>query len=475
MEQNRGGFSSYFGFLMAIIGGAVGLGNIWGFPYKMGANGGFAFLLVYLIMAVFIGYACLMAEMAIGRKTQLSCGLAYSAIDKRFGFIGVLGVLSAFFILTFYFMLGGMVLRYACGYFFSFLDLDTFGDQMTFFGRFITNGGNMVTFDVIFIVLNVIVVVSGVNGIDKFNKYAMPALFVLLLVVLVFVACQPGAMEGYKYMFAWNIEPLKGDGFFQVAKTAAGQMFFSLSLAMSITVTYGSYLSKKENIQKSSVIIIIADTLVAILAGMVVLPACAAFDLDYAAGPGLLFSTMQIVFMKMGSIGNFIGFLFYVLVLIAAMSSSIAILEAIASMPIDKNLQKGKGGPTGNRKKITIIVAVAVFVVGLPAVLDALGSGIANGAAVSYPAELFNISVKGWNDCWLDFYDMISEGVLMPLGELFLAVVVGWIWKPTLVFNECEIEGNRVRGKGFLNVCYKIITPLGMCIVLWGQLMAFFG
>ena len=191
-----------------------------------------------------------------------------------------------------------------------------------------------------------------------------------------------------------------------------------------LMITYGSYLEKKEDIQKNSVIVVCCDTMMAILAGCVVLPACAAFGLDYGGGPGLLFSTMQIVFSKMGGfIGNLMGFLFYFLVFLAALSSSISILEVCTAYSVDKNIAAGKGGKDGGRKKATILFAIGIFVFGLLVALDGLGSGVAGGAAIKTPAELFGIGVKGWNDCWLDFYDMISEGILMPLG----AMVMTWM------------------------------------------------
>lgn len=203
-SQNRGGFATNFGFLMAAIGSAVGLGNLWGFPYKMGANGGFAFLLVYLILAIFVGLAVMLGEMALGRKTGQGCVGAYAAMGKKFKWVGVCGVVAGFFILCFYMVLGGMVLRYVCGYLLAMFGSNNFGDPATFFGRFITNGGSMLIWFFVFTLLNVLVIAGGVaEGIEKFNKIAMPALFFLLLIVLIYVpaslvpakatsSCSPG-------------------------------------------------------------------------------------------------------------------------------------------------------------------------------------------------------------------------------------------------------------------------------------------
>lgn len=475
-DQKRGGFATNFGFLMAAIGSAVGLGNIWGFPYKMGANGGFAFLLVYIILAIFVGLAVMLGEMALGRKTGQSCVGAYAAMGKKYKWVGVCGVVAGFFILTFYMVLGGMVLRYVFGYLLAMFGSQNFGDPTTFFGRFITNGGSMLLWFFIFTLLNVIVIAGGVaGGIEKFNKIAMPSLFFLMLIVLIYVACQPGAGEGYKFMYAWNMEPLKED-FLKVVKTAAGQMFFSLSLGMSVMVTYGSYLNKKENLEKNALIVVVCDTLMAIMAGMIVLPACAAFGLEYGAGPGLLFSTMQVVFASMGGfIGNFIGFLFYLLVFLAAMSSSISVLEGVTAYFVDKNLKEGKGGETGGRKKACIIAAAVIFVVGILVALDGLGSGIEGGAAINSPAQMLGIEPQGWSDCWLDFFDMLSEGILMPLGSMMLAIFIGYVWKTDTIMEECEASGHKAWGHGFFKFCYKITTPIGMLIVLYGQITSFFG
>ena len=334
MENNRTSFGSNFGFLMAAIGSAVGLGNIWGFPYKMGMSGGFAFLLVYLVLAIFVGLAVMVGELTIGRKTGLSPVAAYRKLSKKFTWMGYMAVLVPFLVLCFYFVLGGMVTRYALGYLTAIFGWNTWGvDNIAdYFGQFICNGGSMILWTAIFIAINAFVVAAGVaEGIEKFCKIGMPALFVMLLIVIIYVAVQPGAMGGYKFMFGWNLEPLKED-FLNVLKTAAGQMFFSLSLGMGAMITYGSYLKKQESIQKNAVIIVICDTLVAIMAGMIVMPACYAFlDGNTSSGPGLLFLSMQLVFDKMGYIGNIMGFLFYALVFIAAISSSMSLLEVITS------------------------------------------------------------------------------------------------------------------------------------------------
>ena len=476
-KTNREGFASNVGFIMAAVGSAVGLGNIWGFPYKMGMNGGFAFLLIYLVLAIFIGIAVMVGELVIGRKTGLSPIAAYRKLSKKFTFLGYMALACPFLILCFYMLLGGMVMRYACGYLLAMFGVDTWGvaDISTYFGVFTTNGTSMVIWTLVFIVINAVIVAAGIGGgIEKFCNIGMPCLFVILLIVIVYVAVQPGAMGGYQFMFGFNIEPLKTD-FLTVLKTAAGQMFFSLSLGMGAIITYGSYLSKKEKIQKNAVIIVIMDTLVAIMAGMIVMPACYAFlDGNTKGGPGLLFQSMQMVFHNMGGfIGNLMGFLFYFLVFIAAISSSMSLLEALTSSRVDRNVEAGKAP---NRRKIVIVFAILVAIFALPNALDGIGAGVAGGATLPTPAELFGMTdaIKGWNDCWLDFYDMLSECILLPVGAMIRAVARGWIWKMDFVVEECEASGHKFWGKAFFNICYKFITPIGMLVVLYGQITSYF-
>ncbi len=474
-KTNREGFASNFGFIMAAVGSAVGMGNIWGFPYKMGLNGGFAFLVIYLLLAVFVGLAVMVGELVIGRKTGLSPIAAYRKLSKKFTFLGYMALACPFLILCFYMVLGGMVMRYACGYLLAMFGVDTWGvaDISTYFGIFTTNGTSMVIWTLIFIVINAVIVAAGIGGgIEKFCNIGMPCLFVMLIIIIVYVAVQPGAMGGYQFMFGVNFEPLQKD-FLTVLKTAAGQMFFSLSLGMGAIITYGSYLNKKEKIQKNAVIIVVMDTLVAIMAGMIVMPACYAFlDGNTKGGPGLLFQSMQMVFHNMGGfIGNLMGFLFYFLVFIAAISSSMSLLEALTSSRVDRNVEAGKAP---NRRKVVIVFAILVAIFALPNALDGIGAGIAGNAVMGTPAEILNVPVKGWNDCWLDFYDMISEGLLMPIGAMIMAFAIGWIWKIDFVVEECEASGHKFWGKTFFDICYKFITPIGMLVVLYGQITTYF-
>ena len=478
MEKKREQWGSNFGFLMAAIGSAVGLGNIWGFPYKMGKTGGFAFLLVYLVLVVLVGIVVMLGELTLGRKTGKGTMGAYLAFSKKYRWVGAMGVFSGFLILSFYSVLGGMVMRYMFGFLLQLLGLDGFAAQGTgFFGFLLYDYGGMLFFFALFMILTVWIVMGGIEkGIEKFTAVAMPALFFILLFVIIYVAFQPGSGAGYAFMFKPDFSVFSNPeiGFFGVLKTAAGQMFFSLSLGMGCMITYGSYLGKHENLQRNALVIPFADTLIALMAGMAVMPACAAFGVDYARGPGLLFVSMQTVFENMGSFGNFVGFMFYFLVFIAAITSSISLLEVCTTFELDRAEAKGR---PANRAKATCIYAAIIFVIGIPVALDALGSG---GAAIKAPFEILGLTPDSagyamWNDCWLDLYDMIAEGVLMPLGALVMSILIGWVWKIKVIKDECEISGAQFKAQTFFDVCFKFIVPVAMVVVLIAQITDFFG
>ena len=364
--EERKGFGSNFGFLMAAIGSAVGLGNIWGFPNKMGANGGFTFLIIYLILAACCGFIVMMGELALGRKTGRGAIGAYKVLSKRFKWLGWLGVLSAFLILGFYCALGGYCLKYVTlnvgNLFHAGFGTGTL-DGAGVFGALMANQGEAVIYGLIFVALTMIIVMGGVGGgIEKVCSVGMPALFVMLVICIIRSCTLEGASEGLKYMFVpgWALANgviKEAPNFFSVVSTAGGQMFFSLSLGMAAMITYGSYLDKKENLQKNAIIIVVMDTLVALMAGLCVIPGRFALDpTGTLGGPSLLFVTMQNVFDRMGAAGPIFGILFYLLVVFAAVSSSISLLEAVVAHFVDKARDEGKGD---KRKLYSLIGAVS--------------------------------------------------------------------------------------------------------------------
>ena len=475
--EERKGFGSNFGFLMAAVGSAVGLGNIWGFPNKMGANGGFTFLVIYLILAACCGIIVMVGELALGRKTGRGAVGAYRALSKKFKWLGWLGILSAFLILFFYCALGGYCIKYVV------LNVgDLFGvgfgsnglNGAEVFGAFMGNQMEAVIYGLIFVLLTMIIVMGGIGGgIEKVCSVGMPALFIILLICIVRACTLPGAVDGLKYMFVpgWALENgviKEAPDFLTVLSTAGGQMFFSLSLGMGAMITYGSYLHKKENIEKNALLIVIMDTMVALMAGLCVIPGRFALDPTGAlGGPSLLFVTMQNVFHKM-PLGALFGILFYLLVVFAAISSSISLLEVIVAHFCDKARDAGKGD---KRKTYSLIAAVFVGLGCILICMDSLG-----GAGIS-PFNILGMDSENlpmWSDCWLDFFDCISEGILMPLGALLMCLCIGWELGPKMVDDECCLEGQSFKMKGFFNICVKFITPLCMLLVLYGQIREFF-
>ena len=476
--EERKGFGTNFGFLMASVGSAVGLGNIWGFPNKMGANGGFTFLIIYLILAVLCGFIVMVGELALGRKTGQGVVTTYKVLSKKFRWVGWLGILSPFFILFFYCALGGYCLKYTVLNIGNLFNAGFGSNGMSgaeVFGAFMDNPTEAVIYGLIFVALTMLIVMGGISGgIEKVCSVGMPCLFVALIICIIRACTLPGAVDGLKYMFVpgWALANgviEKAPNFFEVLSAAGGQMFFSLSLGMGIMITYGSYLDKKENVEKNAILIIVMDTLVALMAGLCVIPGRFALDpTGNLGGPSLLFVTMQNVFHNMGVVGPIFGILFYLLVVFAAISSSISLLEAVVAHFVDKARESGKGD---KRKKYTLIAAAAVGVGAILICADSLG-----GASFT-PWKLLGLETySGWNDCWLDFFDMLSEGIMMPLGALLMSLMIGWELGPEIVKNECEATpGHRMTSYGFFKICIRFITPLCMLLVLYGQVCTFFG
>ncbi|MCR5089429.1 MAG: sodium-dependent transporter [Oscillospiraceae bacterium] len=482
MENNRSSWGSNLGFLLAAIGSAVGLGNIWGFPYKMGKSGGFTFLIVYLLLAIFVGMIIMVSELAVGRKTKLSPIDAYQKVTEKFAWIGWLATIAPYLIMSFYSVLGGYCLQYIA------LNMTklSFGAESVamsgseVFSAMLTTPFGCVVFTALFMIICMFIVRGGVaSGIEKFNKIGMPALFVMLLIIIVRSLTLPNAGEGLKFMFVPGYAVKAGfideaPDLITVLGTAGGQMFFSLSLAMGAILTYGSYLSKEENLVKNSVIIVAADTLIALMAGIAVIPAAVSYGLSQGMapneitlrGPGLLFITLQDVFSNMGKVGPLFGIVFYLLVLIAAISSAISLVETIGAHWIDKDLQKGE---TDTRERIVLIVSMLIMVPAILVAADGLGSNFA-------PATLLGLgSMPVFLDCFLDFFDCWSEGIMMPLGAMLMALMIGWEKSPNLVLEEVGHGNHSPAFASFYKVCIRFVVPIVMAFVLAGQMIDFFG
>lgn len=481
METKRASWASNLGFLMAAIGSAVGLGNIWGFPYKMGKSGGFAYLAVYALLAIFVGFIVMASELAMGRKTGQGAMGTYHALTKKFRWIGWLALFSPFAVMGFYAVLGGYCIEYMAlnlsNFAFGSESLATGGEL---FAAMLSNPAGAVLFAALFLALCYLINRSGISGgIEKFNNVGMPTLFVMLVVIIIRSLTLPGAMEGLKFMFVPGYAVEAGfvaetPSLLSVFASAGGQMFFSLSLAMGAMITYGSYLGKNENLPKNSVIIVISDTLVAIMAGLAVIPAAVANGIAKGmavsdiklGGPNLLFATLQDVFHDMGTIGGIFGLIFYALVLIAAISSAISLIEAVSVTFIDHASAKGH---ERDRNKVLAVVCLAITLLACLVAVDGLGS---NGIA---PKDLFHINSKAdWCADWLDFMDMISEGIAMPLGAMLMSIMVGWEIKPKSLYGEID-SGYNGHIHGFYTFCIKYLCPVIMFFILLVQISTFFG
>ena len=496
MEHERGSWGSNVGFLLAAIGSAVGLGNIWGFPYKMGRSGGFTFLIIYFLLAIFVGFVIMVGELAMGRKTGKGTIGAYHALSKKFRWVGWLAVFSPFVIMSFYSVLGGYCIEYMSlnlsNLAFAGAEIKTGADL---FSAMLTNPFGCLMFTLLFMVICYLINRGGVSGgIEKFNKVGMPALFVMLVIIIIRSLTLPGAVEGLKFMFVPGYAVKAGfietaPSFATVLATAGGQMFFSLSLAMGAMITYGSYLSKQENLVKNSAIIVVADTIVATMAGLAVVPAAVANGITsinagatvidsvtgleramtladiQLGGPSLLFVTLQDVFQAMGPVGPLFGTIFYLLVLIAAISSAISLIEVVVTYFLDRAAEKGK---KGSRPRVVLAVCLAIMVESAVVAVDGLGS---NGIWIPF-RNSFGV-IGQFNDCWLDFMDALSEGIAMPLGALLMSLMVAWEIKPQTLLEEVHLGGTR-RIDGFFTFCMRIVVPLAMLLILVGQIDTFF-
>ncbi len=438
MEKNRSNFTGSLGFIFAAASSAVGLGNLWRFPYLAAKYGGGMFLLIYFILAVTFGFALMVTEIAIGRKTRLSPMEAFGAMHKKWGWLGKLTTLVPVLILPYYCVIGGWVTKY-CAVMLSGAVAQSADDN--YFPSFISSTASPLAFFFIFVTFVAVIIFLGVNkGIEKFSKVLMPMLLILTIILTIFVLTREGAGAGVAYYLKPELSHLS----VKTILAALGQLFFSMSLAMGIMITYGSYVRKEDSIEKSVRQIEFFDTLVAFLAGLMIVPAVFAYSGGDAAalgkGPSLMFVTLPKVFNGM-PFGSVVGSLFFVLVFFAALTSAVSVMEAIVA-GIDDKYKIG-------RKKATAIVYVYAIAIG---VFCSLGFGILN-----------HIKIFGFDI--LDFLDFLSNSVLMPVVGMFTCIVVGFVVKPKTIIEEVEVNG-KFKMKRFYTVMVKWIAPVFIFIIL---------
>ncbi len=434
--SNRSNFTGKIGFILAAAGSAVGLGNIWRFPYLAAQYGGGIFLLTYIVLAVTFGFALMTAEISLGRKTGLSAIGAFKALDKRFGFAGYLASMVPIIILPYYCVIGGWVIKYLT-VFISGNGSAAASDG--YFGSFIGGVWEPIGWFALFLGLTAIVVLFGVEkGIEKVSKIMMPVLVVLTLFIAIYTMTIDGAWEGVIYY----IKPDFSKFSVKTVLAAMGQLFYSMSLAMGIMITYGSYMKKDVRVEESVRQIEIFDTGIAFLAGLMVIPGVFAFSggtpESLGAGPGLMFVTLPKVFDSMTG-GTVIGLLFFLLVLFAALTSSISLMETVVSIFTDKF-------KIGRRPACFLVLGISILL-GIP---SSLGNGIWGG-----------IKIIGMD--FLTFFDFISNSVIMPIVALITCIFIGYITKPKAIIEEAEI-GGVFKAKTLFTVVIKYIAPV--CIVL---------
>lgn len=442
--EKRGNFSNKIGFVLAAAGSAVGLGNIWRFPYLAAKYGGGTFLLVYLILAVTFGFSLMIAEIAIGRKTGLSAIGAFKALDKRFGAVGYLAAIIPIIIFPYYSVIGGWVIKYLV-IFCSGSGMAAANDN--YFGTFAAGTAEPLIYFFIFIAFTALVVWFGVEkGIEKVSKVMMPILVVLTIFIAIYGLTIDGAKDGLIYY----IKPRLSDFTFKTVIAAMGQLFYSMSLAMGIMITYGSYMKKENNLESSVRQIEIFDTAIAFLAGLTIIPAVFAFSGgDKAAlgkGPSLMFVTLPKVFDSM-PFGSVIGTVFFVLVLFAALTSAISLMETIVSIFSDKL--------GWSRHKATLIVFICAVAIG---VLPCLGFGV---------LDFIHIGAM----TILDIMDFVSNSILMPICALFTCILIGFVVKPKAVIDEATRNGEKFKSRNLFVVVIKWVSPICLVLILISSIL----
>ena len=457
-KQTRSRFTGSLGFVLSAAGSAVGLGNIWRFPYLAAKDGGGTFLLFYLILVLTFGFTLLTTEIAIGRKTGQSPLTAYRKLQPKMGWLGLIACLIPMLILPYYSVIGGWVLKYLATYLTGGAQAAVDGNYFT---GFITSIWSPILWFLIFLGATLFVVYKGVDaGIERMSKILMPVLLVLILCISCFSltlshtddsGVTRTGLQGLLVYVVPNFDGMTLRKFLVILTDAMGQLFYSISVAMGIMITYGSYVKKETNLVKSVNQIEIFDTVVAFLAGMMIIPAVFIFSgtEGMSAGPTLMFQSLPKVFGAMGSIGVVVGIVFFVTVAFAALTSSVSIMEAIVSSAMDKFHI--------SRQKACIAVTLITLVMGLAVCL---------GYNLLYFEAVLPNTPAGKNAQILDILDYISNYVMMPVLSIGTCILVGWMIKPKAIIDEVTLGGYRFRREKLYVVMVKFVTPLLLFFLL---------
>ena len=468
--RKRASWSGQLAFVLAAAASAIGLGNLWRFPYLAAQYGGGTFIVVYLCLVVTLGFTLMLSEIAIGRKTQQSQLTAYSRLHRGWGFIGLLGTVVPMLIVPYYCVIGGWVLKYFVTYCqMAFCGVAPMGEAAAesgaFFNAFVSANFAPFGYGSLFVLASAAVIVMGVkNGIEKSNLVLMPALFVLAIAISAYVICLPGVGDGLKYYLVPSMDALSVNGSFsfaQLGKTilgAMGQMFYSLSLAMGIMITYGSYMRKADSIEKCVRRIEIFDTMIAVIAGLMIIPVVYMFAVKTGtpvkeamnAGPGLMFITLPKVFATLGAAGPWIGLAFFALVIFAALTSAISLFEACVASVCDLLRL--------DRKPATFFTGALVLF-------------LATFSALGYGAWA---DVKVCGQQFLDFFDFITNSVFMPIVAAATCIFIGWVLKPQSIADEVTAEGHPFKSKALYVFMVKYFAPLFVTAILVSEVCRYF-
>lgn len=451
--QARDSFTSKIGIIAAAAGSAIGLGNIWRFPYVMGENGGAAFLIIYLLLLILIGVPVMLAEFLIGRRAQRNAFGAFIHLKpgQPWYIIGLMGIVAAFIILSFYTTIAGWTLEYLTRSLIDIAKLIFSGKSTTYtsselkdsFIRFQTSGFMPVVWQLVFMFLTAFIVWKGIkNGIEKYSKILMPLLLVMILIIVIRSVTLPGALEGLKFVFKPDFSKITGT----VLLSALGQVFFSLSIGMGTLITYGSYIQKKDNLTQTAFAVSGADTLIAVLAGIAIFPAVFAFNIAPDEGPALVFITLPNIFQKM-AFGPVWSLIFYSLLAVAALTSTISVLEVVVAY-FSEELKM-------TRQRATIVASVAISILGI---LCTLSQGPLNNLRI-FKGTLF------------DDMDFLSANIMLPLGGFLIVLFVGWFMGTINVKDEISNQGSlNTRFFPVYQFILRFFAPIAIALVFLNEL-----
>ncbi len=452
----RGGFSSRLGFILAAAGSAVGLGNIWKFPFEVGQGGGAAFVAMYLLFCFILAFPVMITEIAIGRKTQLNPAGAYTALGfKKWRIVGILGIICGTLILSYYNVVAG----WAFGYFVEMVSGNfEVGNQ---FGAYVKNIFKVGGYAIIFMIATTFIVSKGVSGgIEKAAKILMPTLIVMILGLVFYALTLPNAMKGVEFYLVPDFSKIN----LSVIRSALGQAFFSLSLGMGAIVTYGSYVNKNENIVTSAVFITLADVGIAFIAGLMMFPFVFSQGLETTGGAGLIFQTLPGVFESLGpTLGIVIGGAFFLLLSFAALTSTVSLLEVPVSYVVDEYKMK--------RKKAVWVVAIVIFLLGIPSLM-------ANGYSGFLSSFITYVGADSPTD-FMTFLGHVANDTFLPLGGILITIFTAYVWRKENLNKEIESGFSSFKGsfaEKYINLAVSFISPVILSILLvMSVLETFFG